>query len=448
MALPTRGQITKKKKEEILPSTAPKDTGYTPSARAEWSKEHGNYVPSTPPAPPKPPTLTPGKTGGFGGISGEIRDMLPSKDITASSPTPSMHSEILDVQDYVPGGTTPSRQSASPSGGTVSRGLPSGTQRAETAFAPTYSSQQYDYRDWIPPTGEYPAGSTIGQVVNDWSSIYKSELANLRDEELAVAARLNDQFMRHIDSLIADYKQYYEQMGQGVDPATEAALARLKKEMEDDQRSILEYMNARGIAQSGMTVDAYGRLAGAYTDEKYRMIAGRLSDLQNQFLAAMQNFMHQKIQGMGGYMENVMGAQKGYTTGMQNVMQNRMSMDFAAWQQQQAERAAMEQAMIPYTQGMTPYQQASLNMQRQQQTTAQRQTDTQNLEAKLYNSARAIVQEAESNGIDGSTHLNNWFDKHSGEMVQNFGYSKYIQLRQQITNMMYPQQDPYGNLFR
>jgi hypothetical protein len=82
-----------------------------------------------------------------------------------------------------------------------------------------------------------------------------------------------------------------------------------------------------------------------------------------------------------------------------------------------------------------------------QYTQPTQQQSNQNLEGLLYENARAIVQEAESGGMDGPTRLNNWFDQNASEMISNFGFSKYAQLREQILKQMFPQ--PQGiNLFR
>jgi hypothetical protein len=200
--------------------------------------------------------------------------------------------------------------------------------------------------------------------------------------------------MKQLDQQIAQYTQYYEQMGQGVDPATEAALVRLKQEMEQDQKSILEYLNTRGIAQSGITTAEFGKLAGQYSDQKSQMLAGRLTDLQNQFLTNMRGFMDQKIQGMGQFTQNAMGVQQRYTQGMQSAMENAMDMTFGEWQRQQQERAAMEQSMIPYTQGPTPYQQSQLNYQRQSQSQQAAYQNQQAQRAAQQQQAQAATNEA------------------------------------------------------
>jgi hypothetical protein len=239
-------------------------------------------------------------------------------------------------------------------------------------------------------------GDDFGGGGSGWGGYgsYREELANLRDEELALAARLHDQFMKQMDSLIGEYMQYYEQMGQGIDPATEAALTRLKEEMSNDQRMIMEYLNAKGIAQSGIAAEEVGRLAGSYTDKKSQMLAQRLTDLQNQFLSSMQNFMGQAMQGMGQYTQNAMGTQQRYSQGMQGAMQNAMEKTFGAWQQEQQQRAQMEQSMIPYTQGPTPYQQSQLNLQRQSQSQQAAYQNQQAQRAAQQQQAQAATNEA------------------------------------------------------
>ena len=432
--------------------TPPKDT--TTYYGGGGSQAVKQYVPTAertvPSTTPKTTTPTPTGTSSASNLS-----PLPTIfDITKSHITGEPWPTIPTYSFSGISGSSSSRSSKSSRSSTSSSDSSAAPTVTEPKpFTPTYNTQPTGG----PPPEEWPADAGTGtgvtwqspQFINDWSASYKSELANLRDEELALAARLNDQFMRQIDSLIGEYTRYYEQMGQGVDPATEAALAKLREEMSNDQRMIMEYLNARGIAQSGIAAEEVGRLAGSYTDQKSQMLAQRLTDLQNQFLSSMQNFMGQKIQAMGTHMGNVMGAQERYTTGMQSAMENAMDMTFGEWQRQQDERAAMEREMLPYTQGPTPYQQAQLRQKTLQQTKTPQQTGYEftdrEREALLYEDIRRVVQEAESGGMDGPTHLNNWFNQNARDIIETFGYNKYQQLREQIINQMYPQpQQPSG----
>ena len=432
--------------------TPPSTPSYYGGGGSQAVKPYTSQTPATSTPSTAPKTTTPTTTGTS---SASNLPPLPTIfDITKSHITGEPWPTIPTYSFSGISGSSSSRSSKSSRSSTSSSDSSAAPTVAEPKpFTPTYNAQPTGG----PPPEEWPADAGTGtgvtwqspQFINDWSASYKSELANLRDEELALAARLNDQFMRQIDSLIGEYTRYYEQMGQGVDPATEAALAKLREEMSNDQRMIMEYLNARGIAQSGIAAEEVGRLAGSYTDQKSQMLAQRLTDLQNQFLSSMQNFMGQKIQAMGTHMGNVMGAQERYTTGMQSAMENAMDMTFGEWQRQQDERAAMEREMLPYTQGPTPYQQAQLRQKTLQQTKTPQQTGYEftdrEREALLYEDIRRVVQEAESGGMDGPTHLNNWFNQNARDIIETFGYNKYQQLREQIINQMYPQpQQPSG----
>lgn len=335
--------------------SAPKDP--VPSS-SYYGGSAGQYA-----SPKITPTVqSPTQVAGSAPYSTEIPSWLDT------SPLPSV-TEVIKANaaaaassgGIVSGGSSRSSGSTRSSGSSRSSGGASLKTTAPQTFTPTYGSADVG-------TGADTGWQYQGpQFIDEWSASYRSELANLRDEELALAARLNDQFMRQIDSLIGQYQQYYDQMGQGIDPATEAALAKLREEMTNDQRMIMEYLNARGIAQSGIAAEEIGRLAGTFADKKTEMLAVRLTDLQNQFLTSMENFMDQKIQGMSSHMGNIMGVQERYTTGMQTHLQNQMDRTLEQWKQEQADRASMERAMLPYSQGMTPYEQQSLNVQSQGQ---------------------------------------------------------------------------------
>jgi len=432
--------------------TPPSTPSYYGGGGSQAVKPYTSQTPATSTPSTAPKTTTPTTTGTS---SASNLPPLPTIfDITKShitgEPWPTTPTYSFGSLRGSTSGS-PIRSTGGSTGGSSRRGT---TPTIDTTkFAPDYSSTS-PYPQWEQGAGMGDwtiNGDDFGGGGSGWGGYgsYREELANLRDEELALAARLHDQFMKQMDSLIGEYMQYYEQMGQGIDPATEAALTRLKEEMSNDQRMIMEYLNAKGIAQSGIAAEEVGRLAGSYTDKKSQMLAQRLTDLQNQFLSSMQNFMGQAMQGMGTHMGNVMGAQERYTTGMQSAMENAMDMTFGEWQRQQDERAAMEREMLPYTLGPTPYQQAQLRQKTLQQTKTPQQTGYEftdrEREALLYEDIRRVVQEAESGGMDGPTHLNNWFNRNARDIIETFGYNKYQQLREQIMNQMYPQpQQPSG----
>ena len=377
--------------------TPPSTPSYYGGGGSQAVKPYTSQTPATSTPSTAPKTTTPTTTGTS---SASNLPPLPTIfDITKShitgEPWPTTPTYSFGSLRGSTSGS-PIRSTGGSTGGSSRRGT---TPTIDTTkFAPDYSSTS-PYPQWEQGAGMGDwtiNGDDFGGGGSGWGGYgsYREELANLRDEELALAARLHDQFMKQMDSLIGEYMQYYEQMGQGIDPATEAALTRLKEEMSNDQRMIMEYLNAKGIAQSGIAAEEVGRLAGSYTDKKSQMLAQRLTDLQNQFLSSMQNFMSQKIQGMGQYTQNAMGAQQRYTQGMQGAMQNAMDMTFSEWQRQQQERAAMEQSMIPYTQGPTPYQQQQIGLQRQSQSQQAAYQNQQAQRAAQQQQAQAATNEA------------------------------------------------------
>jgi hypothetical protein len=381
-----------------FPKTPPKDTttyygGGGSQAVKPYTSGSQKVLPTTPPKT-TPSTSTPTT----GTPSSSYLPSLPSFTEAVKSIATGQPPQSWTTLPSSSSSRSSSRSSSSSKSSRSSGSSGTNAQPQPQPFTAGYASSQVQGG-----TDQWAADAETGTGVNwqqgpqfiyDWSNSYRTELANLRDEELALAARLNDQFMRQLDQQIAQYTRYYEEMGQGIDPATEAALARLKQEMEQDQRMIMEYLNARGIAQSGIAAEEVGRLAGSFADQKSQMLAQRLTDLQNQFLSSMQNFMGQAMQGMGQYTQNAMGAQQRYSQGMQGAMQNAMEKTFGAWQQEQQQRAQMEREMIPYTQGPTPYQQQQLNYQRQSQSQQAAYQNQQAQRAAQQQQAQAATNEA------------------------------------------------------
>ena len=97
-----------------------------------------------------------------------------------------------------------------------------------------------------------------------------------------------------------------QQMG-GVDPATQAALASLKESIKRQRDNLMEEMSRRGLLQSGLWLEMEDRLNKGELTAQQQLIAGRLSELQNQMNQALQNFAAMRLNAAQAY--GIAGAQ-------------------------------------------------------------------------------------------------------------------------------------------
>ena len=93
----------------------------------------------------------------------------------------------------------------------------------------------------------------------------------------------------------------------GVDPATQAALASLKESIQRQRDNLMEEMSRRGLLQSGLWLEMEDRLNKGELTAQQQLIAGRLSELQNQMNQALQNFTAMRLNAAQTY--GIAGAQ-------------------------------------------------------------------------------------------------------------------------------------------
>lgn len=144
-----------------------------------------------------------------------------------------------------------------------------------------YLQEQFPKYDWNP---QYDSIET--------APIYKKYL----DQALETITAYETQLMEMLK----------QQMG-GVDPATQAALASLKESIQRQRDNLMEEMSRRGLLQSGLWLEMEDRLNKGEMTAQQQLIAGRLSELQNQMNQALQNFTAMRLNAAQTY--GIAGAQ-------------------------------------------------------------------------------------------------------------------------------------------
>lgn len=115
-------------------------------------------------------------------------------------------------------------------------------------------------------------------------------------ETAPVVMSAYNQIMGMIDRVQAELIDWYERMGQGIDPATQAALASLRETVKRQRENLMEEMSRRGLLQSGIWLEMESRLNRGLLTEEQRLLANRLSQLQNQLNQALASLASARIQ--------------------------------------------------------------------------------------------------------------------------------------------------------
>ena len=163
---------------------------------------------------------------------------------------------------------------------------------ARSGYTPEYYMQEYlqpiyDLQEQLPKYDWNPQYDSI-----ETAPIYKKYL----DQALETITAYETQLM----------EMFKQQMG-GVDPATQAALASLKESIQRQRDNLMEEMSRRGLLQSGLWLEMEDRLNKGELTAQQQLIAGRLSELQNQMNQALQNFTAMRLNAAQTY--GIAGAQ-------------------------------------------------------------------------------------------------------------------------------------------
>lgn len=121
------------------------------------------------------------------------------------------------------------------------------------------------------------------------------EIQNVNAETAPVVMNAYNQVIGMIDRVQQDLFSRFEQLGQGVDPATQAALASLKETVRRQRENLMEDLSRRGLLQSGIWLEMEDRLNKGLLTEQQRLLATRLSDLQNQLNQALVSLGEMRI---------------------------------------------------------------------------------------------------------------------------------------------------------
>lgn len=265
----------------------------------------------------------------------------------------------------------------------------------------------------------------------------QQEYQALYNSNIGLAAQISNNELAALESAKSEIlKMFQDQIG-GIDPATQQALASLEQSVKQRGQQIMEELNRRGIAQSGITIEEFGKLAGTANERETMIRAQRVQDLQNQMISSLLQFAQSRLSALSGYGKNQMNAFSSYADSTKTALQNTMSQ--YATRQLAAEKAGREQelaqynqgeqnyrAQLPYIAGPTPYQQQQLQQQQNRLPSIKGPTQT---ETTNYWIASAIK---EMNRFSSLQERNDWLFNHKAEIIQDAGPGAYQYLLEQL----------------
>ena len=160
-----------------------------------------------------------------------------------------------------------------------------------------YLQPIYDLQEYLQPI--YDLQEQLPKY--DWNPQYDSI------ETAPIYKKYLDQALETITAYETQLMEMLKQQMGGVDPATQAALASLKESIQRQRDNLMEEMSRRGLLQSGLWLEMEDRLNKGELTAQQQLIAGRLSELQNQMNQALQNFTAMRLNAAQTY--GIAGAQ-------------------------------------------------------------------------------------------------------------------------------------------
>lgn len=189
---------------------------------------------------------------------------------------------------------------------------------------------------------------------------YLTELQNIIqgvDQETApVLMNYYNQTMEMINSTEASLMKQLEEMGKGIDPATQAALASLKETVNEQREYLKEEMSSRGLLQSGIYLnDLDQKINKNELSQTQQLLGQRLSDIQNQINNAIMSFGNSRIQATSQYglaaqqaADSAANRKQEATSNLTNALMQALEMS----QKQKSDAANLdwekEKSMLPY----------------------------------------------------------------------------------------------------
>ena len=127
------------------------------------------------------------------------------------------------------------------------------------------------------------------------------------EQTLGMINQMEQQFVSRI----------HGQMG-ADDPAIRHAIGLIRDEVTRQRQESLELLNARGLSQSGQVIELLDRLSKTELNQTQALVAGRISDLQNQLNNALMHFFSART----GAVQTAQGQRVSAALGTQNALVN------------------------------------------------------------------------------------------------------------------------------
>lgn len=174
-------------------------------------------------------------------------------------------------------------------------------------------------------TGYGVGGMSVGAGMPGLQEM-KDELFSLIDSSVGQNSVMTvswmNQLLESINQMEQQLIEQYRQQGSELDPATKAALDELRRDVELRRQTLMEELNRRGLLQSGIWLEEENRLNQGLLTSQERLLASRLSDIQNRITEAMQSFAQQRLNIMGTAWQNEMANQQWAQQARLDTLQN------------------------------------------------------------------------------------------------------------------------------
>jgi len=153
----------------------------------------------------------------------------------------------------------------------------------------------------IPPQPEILQPPQMPDFLSNMQQM-TSMIDQMSNQNMVLAQKAIEQF----DSMYTKTIDQIQAQGSELDPATLASLKEMRTEIDRRKQQLNEEMNRRGLLQSGIWLEEENRLLTGQMSAEEKLLAGRMSQLQDQLNSALMSMTGQRANLMGNLTQNQM----------------------------------------------------------------------------------------------------------------------------------------------
>lgn len=243
-------------------------------------------------------------------------------------------------------------------------------------------------------------GALTSSIVSQLQQIGQSTIGpNAQPDVTGVFLQQSQAILKMLDEQEAQLRAESEKQGTQIDPATQFTIDKMRESLNEQLKTTREDLNRRGLNDSGILLELENRLQKGSMSDQARVLAERLTKLQDQLSSGLSNIRNQKVSTLSSFGRDAANAQ--FTAG-ENQKKNALDREQSALQgmlnlRGQVSGENENSLQRSFQSNESALQRAYGEAQSKAQTTAEFEANRQKYEQEL-----ALIQARNAGGTSGT----------------------------------------------